>query len=236
MKKGLKRVLAFVFALAMIIVMIPTSEVKAAEYPPSKMTVMVSTTDGVYCLCNSNVGKSTRIKNIKIADRSVLSFAGVDYTSWQDEKGKTKYDANLFIRALKPGKTKISYKVGSRTRTITVTVKAYKNLLKSVKMFGISEDGSTELAAATTNAAGAVFDYPEKSNNKIQFQAASGYVVIGYQLMDLQWNLISEYWPERPTSKLSKKAKLPDSDGAMMIVTVMDRNGTCTEFKYYFLK
>jgi len=233
MKKSLKRFLAFLFVFVMAISVIPKTSVAAATYPPKSMTIYDFKENNSYSLENWNVGKNAKIKNVKVSDRSVVFVTGIEYSKYKNENNKTVYSAYVCFKTLKAGTATITYKIGTKTKSVKITVKPYKNLISSAKIFGITENGSTQLASATKDCEVALLEYPTNPTNKIQIQAKTGFDAIVVEIYDDENHQIYEAWPG--TGKISKTVNLPPSKVYTMYIGVADHKNNMLYFYKYVI-
>ena len=208
MNKILKRSISMMLALAMVFTMIPSMKAEAAVSYPKKCTVDVTTGDSFGNIHIENAKKTDRVKGLKVSNRSVLSVAGIWYGEWQDEKGKSHYYIDIQLRAFVTGTCDVSYKIGTKSCKTKVTVRPYSNPIKKLKLFGIKENNSTNLASLTkTNAATSLSFDGMTLNKKFELEAAKNWKITSYAVFNLNYDLIAEGGFDNPKSSYKTTLK-----------------------------
>ncbi len=151
MKKLTKHLAAVAMALAVAVTaLIPVNAEAKPSYDTSK-TVYCTTANSTYysyaSIYVSNLGKSDTIKKssvkssntkvvvVRYLDKSVNSYQ-MEYFSGSDGYSSSSYNYTIGLGILKPGKSTVSFKIGSKKCSSNITVLKYENPLKTAKFLG----------------------------------------------------------------------------------------------------
>ena len=162
MKKIIQKAAALALTLAVLVTAVPVS-VMAAPYVPENQTVYRYgkgvTSTSIYV---GGLSKSQTIKksSVKSSDPSVVkpgylqkSSNSYNYqTEYFDNTAPTKtgsdnYSYSIGLKLLKKGSSRISFMIGNKKYETAVNVKDYTNPIKTVKIAGLKNGKSTNLAS-----------------------------------------------------------------------------------------
>ncbi len=221
MKKLIQKAAVLVLTLAVLVTTIPVS-VMAAPYVPESQTVYRYgkgvTSTSIYV---GGLSKSQTIKksSVKSSDPSVVkpgylqkSSNSYNYeTQYFDDTapsktGSNNYSYSIGLKLLKKGSSRVSFQIDNKKYETTVNVKDYTNPLKTVKIAGLKNGKSTNLASKlksqnTTN----LKLTKNKSNAIIEVAVKSGWKLTGIELYSPKE---SAYYSVRNYAKGVSGAKL----------------------------
>lgn len=192
--------LQVMFAIA-IAVLLPMTVSAKVTYEKEQVLYMSSKSHYMSSYATLNVSctkSSEKIKksSVKISKATVAEMVAIVrgqqksqtefFSNYGQDQVQTRYDYQLNLRLLNPGKTKLSFKVGEKKHTITLNVKAYTNPIKKLTITGVS--GGKNLASK--------FDYanycpdlnvPAKVNKAtINVTANRNWKIVGIVFADAQ--------------------------------------------------
>ena len=216
MKKGIKRLLAAVFAAVMVITILPAKPVEAASLSyPKKITMYQDSAWITSRIEILGLKTGTKIKSVKSSNRDVVGVEDVFYHSWYDDEAKKEmYGCNIELQTRSVGTANVTYKINGKTKTTKVTVKPYENPVKKATIFGIKEKNSTNLAQLTAKRGSVWLNAPSKqASKKIYIQPAKN-----WKVQEINWWAPDEMdfgggrWYDKPKSSVSMNVTLPKGD------------------------
>ncbi len=158
---------AGMFALA------PVKETEAASlYYDKKVTVYLQDKTGkssgyIYdSIYIDEPGQPIKLSSLKSSKSSVVEVTGID---------NDDYCSFIDFKAKKPGMAKITFKVGSKTYTSTVTVKNYKNPAKTVQISGVNKGKNIASKSKNKNYVDNLKLSKTTKKAKLKVKAASGW-------------------------------------------------------------
>lgn len=177
-----KRLLALLLTLSALaaLLAVPALAISA----PKKQTVIIMRRNESVriCLYDMKEGQSIKKGSIKSSNKSVLAPTGLSYSlDWEESlKGKSS-DVNkscyITLKAKKPGTAKISYTVGKRTFTTTVTIKKYQNPVKRFQITSYRSGKNLASAFDRNTSAEGLLSANLKKRGNIVVEAAPGWKV-----------------------------------------------------------
>lgn len=191
MKRFTSKIISFALAAAFAVTSVPMTAQAAPSVPSSGIVYMASTDSPTYTsLSIYNLGKSDRFKSVKSSSKSVAEIYSSSYTNgsyntktvYVDKNMKdynynsSYYDGAIGLKLKKAGKTKISFKIGSKSYSTQLTVKKYTNPAKSITISGVNS--GKNFASKTKSSKNAAIKVTKKSSNaKIAISAQKGWKV-----------------------------------------------------------
>lgn len=182
MKTFAKRISALFMAMMLVVTMIP-AVAQAAVSAPTSTTVYLSGKTGSSYVNISVSGltskQSIAKSSVKSSKTSVLALDSITNGSSSSKTqywngGKTNSSSsryvNINLMAKKAGTSTVSYKVGSKTYKTKVTVKSYVNPIKTLKISGVKNGSSTNLASK--------FKTSNRNNGKLSSSSSNGTVKV----------------------------------------------------------
>lgn len=248
MKSNMRKIATLLLVVALMLSVIPAQQADAASgiYYSKKVTKYLGTdwNDQGY-LTISNMTTKQKVTSVKSSDTSVVEiitvgkYKNVSTTikanaSEGEKKGKSSYaDATIIYKGKKPGKSVISFKIGSKTYKSTITVKKRPNALKSVKITGIN--GGKDLASALNKSADCYINI--KSNDvkkaKLSVTAAKGWKVTSVEFTNNTSRYYKGYYYIPKTTKSLTFGKLIKEDYYHVYITCEDANHNTISYTIY---
>jgi hypothetical protein len=195
MKKITKQITAFALALVTALTAVPLTA-QAAVNAPSSVTVYQASADSNYSGFQSiniaNLSKDSKITNVKSSNKSVAELYSLEYDAdvysntteylssdaESTSRNEEYYSASLTALLKKTGSTKISYTIGKKDYTTALTVKKYTNPLKTLKITGIKNGSSSNLASMVDQASHAYVALNKNQKNaSVTLEAKKGWVI-----------------------------------------------------------
>ncbi len=200
-KKNFGNLFLQVLFVIEIAVLLPMTVSAKVTYEKEQVLYMSSKSHYISSYANVNVNctkASEKIKksSVKISKATVAETVAIAkgqqdiqteyFGNYGQDQAQTRYDYQLNLRLLNPGKAKLSFKVGEKKHTITLNVKAYTNPMKKLTITGVG--GGKNLASK--------FDYvnfctdlnvPAKvSKATINVTANRNWKIVGIVFVDAQ--------------------------------------------------
>jgi hypothetical protein len=201
MKKFKTKLLALVLVLATALSSAPLA-VQAAVNAPTDATYYLTSKDGgsYESIFINGLSKSSEISKIKSSDKSVVTLDSYQKYSYTDSStttylnsesegysnSETGYTAYIGFILNKAGTTDITYTIGKKNYTTTITVKDYTNPLKTVEISGLKNGKSSNLKGLvdSSSTASALKLKSDQKNTKIKLAAKKGWKIVSAELHD----------------------------------------------------
>lgn len=162
---------------------------------------------------SEKIKKST----MRISDSSVAEFISLvrstqknEIQFWGDydqDQAYANYTYSMDMRLMKPGKTKVSFKIGNKKHTVNLTVKKYTNPIKKLTITGV-KGGKNIASKFSKNSQCLDLSVTKKANNAvINVTANKNWKVIGVGLLDNKNN--ESYVYDKRGAVGKTKVKLP---------------------------
>lgn len=249
MKQEVKKLLSLVLAVIILVSLIPSKEVNAANnINAPKETTVYMTPDDLQCnYVYVNVGGNIKTQKVSGFKSSKPSVATVySYTKHSNKSKETAVDKNAKLYnnnsstdleiKVKPnnfGTTIISYKIGKKTYKTKVTIKKYTNPIKSITLTGAN--GNKNFASACSSNTWGQVQMTAQKNAIVKITPKSGWKVKSISYSQGGKGVINY-------NKSLKKAYIGEinykkyMDYGYLSVTVQDKKGTEVYLSYNLVK
>jgi hypothetical protein len=205
MKNFKTKLLALVLVLATALSSAPLA-VQAAVSAPTDATYYLTSKDGGFyeSIYIDGLSKSSKVTKIKSSDKSVVtldsyqksSYSGSSTTTYlnSDSEGYSNsykdYSANIGFILNKAGTSDITYTIGKKSYTTTITVKDYTNPLKTVEISGLKNGKSSNLKGLVDSSASAsaLNLKSDQKEAKVKLAAKKGWKIVSAELYDNDTN------------------------------------------------
>jgi hypothetical protein len=195
------KLLALVLVLATALGSAPLA-VQAAVSAPTDVTYYLTSKDGgsYETIYIDGLSKSSKVSKIKSSDKSVVtldsyqksSYTGSSTTTYLNSESEgysnsyKDYSAYIGFILNKAGTTDITYTIGKKSYTTTITVKDYTNPLKTVEISGLKNGKSSNLKGLvdSSSTASALNLKSDQKNAKIKLAAKKGWKIVSAELHD----------------------------------------------------
>ena len=205
--KHLRKAISLTLAIAAIITLL-ASPGFAVDTPKTQLVYMNGSDYGWIDIYVGNIpkGQSVKMSSVKVSNKKVLKPTSVSlYNSehhyFQEYDDYYDYSSYINLQALKAGTCKVSYTIGKKSYSTTVTVKKYVNPVKSLVVPGV-KSGKNLASAFNKNS------YNEidlKSNGKkgnIVLKPKSGWRVISLEYRNYSDGIFRSFsWGDSGTTK-----------------------------------
>lgn len=216
MKRVLKKSFAMMLAGLMLCMMLSGTAEAAVQYPKTKTLYLQQKGSGNWyygslSISNLAAGETVLKSSVKSSNPSVMYVTGIDRNIYisQDSDGESRLEESDLINLhyTRTGTSKISFKVGKKTYTSTIKVLPYVNPVSQLKISGVKNGSSSNLAGKTGKgcAQNVTLKVPTAQKNAVlSVKAASGWKITSVYYYNKKQN-VSRSWSSRGASSLSMR-------------------------------
>ena len=250
MKQLVKKVFAAALALTVMFTMLaPVTAEAAVTYNKSQTLYRTSKSGTSYTgiqvsgLTKSQTIKKSSVKSDKTSvakpwylERSTYSYKTEYFSSNMTGNDYNSYSYYIGLELKKAGKAKISFKIGSKTYTSTVTVKNYTNPLSSVTVTGVN---SGKNIASKLNSSNYCYNLKLTKTTKnavVKVKPKSGWKVTSINVENSQTGdtmSISNYGTKGVSNASLKVGTLTKNKRVTLRITCVDKTGASVYMNYY---
>ncbi len=254
MKQLVKKVFVAALALTVMFTMLaPATAEAAVTYNKSQTLYRTSKSGTSYTsIYISNLTKSQTIKKTSVKSdktsvakpwylsRSISSYKTEYFSSNMTGDSNNYYSYDIGLELKKAGKAKISFKIGSKTYTSTVTVKNYTNPLSSVTITGVNGGKNIASKLSSSSSCSTLKLTKTTRNAVVKVKPKSGWKVTSISVENSQTGdtmSVSNYNYFGPTKGISnaslKLGTLTKNKKVTLRINCVDKTGASMNVAYY---
>lgn len=250
MKQLVKKVFAAALALTVMFTMLaPVTAEAAVTYNKSQTLYRTSKSGTSYMtiyvsgLTKSQTIKKSSVKSNKTGvarpwylSRSISSYKTEYFSNNVKEDSNNYYSYGIGLELKKAGKAKISFKIGSKTYTSTVTVKNYTNPLSSVTITGVNGGKNIASKLNSSSSCSTLKLTKTTRNAVVKVKPKSGWKVTSINVENSQTGdtmSISNYGNKGVSNASLKLGTLTKNKSVIVRIYCADKTGAPMSVSYH---
>lgn len=249
MKQLVKKVFAAALALTVMFTMLAPATAEAAVTYSKSQTLYRTIKSGssytgisVGGLSKSQTIKKSSVKSSKTSvakpwylARSTSSYKTEHFSSNMTGFGYNSYSYTIGLELKKAGKAKISFKIGNKTYTSTVTVKNYTNPLSSVTVTGVNSGKNIASRLNSSSSCSTLKLKKTTKNAVVKVKPKSGWKITNISVENSQTGdtmSISNYGNKGVSNASLKLGTLTKNKKVTLRINCVDKTGASVYVDY----